>query len=196
MGYQDKTELTVEAIFTKRGREVMADCLAGNLEEKKDYIITKFAVSDDEIDYALWDESQSANLKGRNIENMPILEAFVKGKEMMNYVGTNAPAFPIGSFISNIPNILQLEGTGDGIDLHPITENFDGTEEYEFFLEHDNLIMMYDPWTSPESSFFMEQVLDPANLPPEAAFVMADDSPIPPPIAAFSIEIVQAGSTI
>jgi len=195
MGYQDKIELTVEAIFTKRGRELMADCLAGKLEDNKDYIITKFAVSDDEIDYSLWDESQSSNLKGRNIENMPILEAFVKGKEMMNYFGCNTPAFPVGSFISNIPTNLQLEGTGDGIDLHPMTQNFDAAEEYEFFLEHDNLIMMYDPWTTPEPSFFMEQLLDPAYLPPGAGFVMADDSPIPAPIAAFSLEIIQAGST-
>ena len=48
MGYLDKTTQTVTAHFTKRGRETLANALSGNTSG--DYIITKFALGDDEVD--------------------------------------------------------------------------------------------------------------------------------------------------
>ena len=50
MGYIDKTTQTVTAHFTRRGRELLADALSGNTDG--DYIITKFALSDEEVDYS------------------------------------------------------------------------------------------------------------------------------------------------
>ena len=78
MGYLDKTSLTVTAHFTKRGREILANALAGAIDDS--YVITKFALGDDEVDYGLWDETQPANLQGRVIENMPLLESFLNQK--------------------------------------------------------------------------------------------------------------------
>ena len=75
MGYLDKSKQTVTAHFTKRGRELLADALSGNTSG--DYIITKFALGDDEVDYALYDETQPTNLRGRVIENMPLVESTV-----------------------------------------------------------------------------------------------------------------------
>ena len=71
MGYIDKTTQTVTAHFTKRGRELLANALSGVTDDS--YIITQFALGDDEIDYSLYDESLSANFRGRVIENMPLL---------------------------------------------------------------------------------------------------------------------------
>ena len=68
MGYLDKSTQTVTAHFTKRGRELLADALAGNTSG--DYIITQFALGDDEVDYSLYDESLSPNLRGKVIENI------------------------------------------------------------------------------------------------------------------------------
>ena len=65
MGYIDKTSLTATAHFTKKGRELLADALAGSVDDS--YVITKFALGDEEIDYGLWDESQPSNLQGRII---------------------------------------------------------------------------------------------------------------------------------
>ena len=78
MGYLDNTSLTVDAILTKKGRELLAK---GELE------ITKFALSDDEIDYRLWDaEHDSGSDKyGEAIEAMPILEAFPLETQMLRY---------------------------------------------------------------------------------------------------------------
>ena len=71
MGFLDNTSITVDAILTKKGRELLA---AGDDSFK----ITQFALADDEIDYNLWDTAHpnGSNYYGAVIENMPILEAF------------------------------------------------------------------------------------------------------------------------
>jgi hypothetical protein len=78
MGYLDNTSLTVDAILTKKGRQLLSE---GALE------ITKFALADDEIDYRLWDSAHTlgTNYYGQAIENMPLLEAFANENQMMRY---------------------------------------------------------------------------------------------------------------
>ena len=78
MGYLDNTSLTVDAILTKKGRQLLSE---GALE------ITKFALADDEIDYRLWDSAHTlgTNYYGQAIENMPLLEAFANETQMMRY---------------------------------------------------------------------------------------------------------------
>ena len=173
MGYLDKTSLTVTANFTKRGREVLADCISGDGEIDLSYIITKFAVGDDEVDYGMWDEEQSSNLKGRVIENMPLLESFINQKEIMNSFIIDPPPTGYGSILSNLKNKIELTGVGDVIDILPITDNYDGTEEYEFFLEHDNLFEMYIPWNKPTANFMFTISSDGSvsNSPPIAGFM-------------------------
>ena len=63
MGYLDNTSVVVDAILTKKGREILAN--GGDLN------ITKFALSDEEVDYTLWDvthpngtDSYGAVIKG------------------------------------------------------------------------------------------------------------------------------------
>ena len=68
MGFLNNTTITVDAILTKRGRELLA---RGNNE----FQVTKFALADDEVDYRLWDTSHpnGTNFYGAVIENMPLL---------------------------------------------------------------------------------------------------------------------------
>jgi len=160
MGYLDKTSLTVTANFTKRGREVLADCISGDGEVDLSYIITKFALGDCEVDYGLWDETQSTNLKGRVIENMPVPEGFLNQKENMNSFVVDPPPTGYGSMISNLQEQIELTGVGDTIDILPDTENYDGTEEYKFTLEQNNLFEMYVPWNKPTSNFIFSIVSD------------------------------------
>ena len=47
MGFLDNSTVTVDAILTKRGREILSQ--GGNFN------ITKFALSDEEVDYTLYD---------------------------------------------------------------------------------------------------------------------------------------------
>ena len=80
MGYLDNTSTTVDAILTKKGRELLA---RGGDEFK----ITKFALGDDEIDYSLWDVTHpnGTNSYGSAIENLPMLEAFPDENQIMRY---------------------------------------------------------------------------------------------------------------
>lgn len=77
MGYLDNTTLTVDAILTNRGRQILA--LGGQLS------ITKFALADDEVDYNLWNPTHTlgSNYYGAVIENMPVLEAVPNESHIM-----------------------------------------------------------------------------------------------------------------
>jgi hypothetical protein len=178
MGYSDKTAQTVTAHFTKRGRETLANALSGNTTG--DYIITKFALGDDEIDYGLWDETQSSNLEGRIVDNMPLLESFINEQEIMNYFLVDTPPMPARApVLSNLLSVIELAGLGDSIEVKPITDNWPTDpqtgkgEKYTFYLGHDNLVDMYQPWSPPVASFgtvkLDEGTPDPGS-PPLASF--------------------------
>ena len=70
MGYLDNSSITVDAILTKRGRELLA-------RGDGSFSITQFALADDEIDYTLFNEDHpnGSQYAGEAIENMPLLEA-------------------------------------------------------------------------------------------------------------------------
>lgn len=70
MAYLDQSVILVDAILTRKGREVLSSG-TGN------FAVTKFALGDDEIDYSLWapNHTLGANYYGEAIENLPILEA-------------------------------------------------------------------------------------------------------------------------
>jgi hypothetical protein len=82
MGYLDKSTITVDAILTNRGRELLSQGTGtGNFQ------ITKFAVSDDEVDYGLYNTAHplGSNYYGAIIENMPVLEATPDETQIMRY---------------------------------------------------------------------------------------------------------------
>jgi|LakMenE01Jun11ns_1017448.scaffolds.fasta_scaffold9829072_2 hypothetical protein len=80
MGFLDNTTVTVDAILTKKGRELLS---AGS----QDFNITKFALSDDEVDYTLWnpDHPNGSDYYGTVIQNMPLLEATSDETQVMKY---------------------------------------------------------------------------------------------------------------
>lgn len=98
MGYLNKATVTVDAILTKKGRELLA-------RGRSAFNITQFAVSDDEIDYGLYDPAHPLGTEyyGSAIENMPIVEASPDETQNLRYKlvtlsrGTNLiPTIQIG----------------------------------------------------------------------------------------------------
>ena len=79
MGYLDNSSRTLDAILTKKGREI--------LSSGGDFNVTKFALGDDEVDYALWDttHTQGTDFYGAVIDNLPALEPFNDPSEIMKY---------------------------------------------------------------------------------------------------------------
>ena len=80
MGYLNNNAVTVDAILTKKGRELLA-------RGDGSFRITQFALSDDEIDYTLYNPLQPSGsaFYGEAIENMPLLEAFPDETQIMKY---------------------------------------------------------------------------------------------------------------
>ena len=86
MGYLNNAVVTVDAILTDKGRELLA-------KNDGSFRITQFALSDDEIDYTLYNPSNPSGsaFYGQAIENMPLLEAFPLVTQEMKYVLTTLP---------------------------------------------------------------------------------------------------------
>jgi hypothetical protein len=86
MGYLDNSIVTVDAILTKKGRELLA-------RGDGSFKITQFALADDEIDYTLYNPSHpsGSSFYGEAIENMPLLEAFPDETQIMKYKLTTLP---------------------------------------------------------------------------------------------------------
>ena len=80
MGYLAYTQVIVDAVLTKRGRELLA-------RNDGSFRITQFALADDEIDYTLYNPNHTSGSAyyGQAIENMPLLEAFPDESQIMKY---------------------------------------------------------------------------------------------------------------
>lgn len=80
MGYLNNQVVTVDAILTKKGRELLA-------KNDGSFRITQFALADDEIDYTLYNPNHASGsaFYGEAIENMPLLEAFPDESQIMKY---------------------------------------------------------------------------------------------------------------
>jgi hypothetical protein len=86
MGYLSNQIVTVDAILTKKGRELLA-------KGDGSFKITQFALADDEIDYTLYnpDHPNGSAFYGEAIEAMPLMEAFPDETQIMKYKLTTLP---------------------------------------------------------------------------------------------------------
>ena len=78
MGYLNNISVTVDAILTKKGRELLA-------RNDGSFRITQFSLADDEIDYTLYNSNHPSGsaFYGEAIENMQIIEAFPDDNNIM-----------------------------------------------------------------------------------------------------------------
>ena len=102
MGYLDNSSITVDAVLTKKGREILKN--GGNLN------ITSFTMSDTGVDYSLWnpDHPSGSAFYGEAIENLPMLEASVHAEYnlrnrliSLNQNTVAVPAIVLGNLDSN-----------------------------------------------------------------------------------------------
>ena len=116
MGFINNTAYILNAVLTKKGREYLAKS-SGN------FSITKFALSDDEIDYTLWDHAhpKGSDYYGAVLETTPMLEPCVDPEVVMKY---KLFTMPVGTkslpYISNVTpptlvgnNALKTEYNGE-----------------------------------------------------------------------------------
>lgn len=118
MGYLDNTTVTVDAILTNKGRQILAS--GGQLN------ITKFALSDDEIDYSLWNPAHTlgTNYYGAVIEAMPIVEANPDETQMMRYKLVTLPKTVTGIPVVTVtPGSITLANLSSEAIVTPSTAN-------------------------------------------------------------------------
>ena len=122
MGYLNNSSVTVDAILTLKGRELLAQ--GGNA-----FNITQFALGDDEIDYSLWntDHPLGTSYYGTIIDNLPITEAIPDETQALRYKlitlpkqTTNIPVISVGN------TSIVLQGPGAKASITPNTANFQG----------------------------------------------------------------------
>ena len=142
MGYLDNSSITVDAILTKRGRELLS-------RNDGSFKITQFALGDDEIDYSLFNESHpnGTQYSAEAIENMPLIEAIPNGANSMNSKlitltrGANAIPYITTQYPASGTSIQQ----GTTLPLIPTTFNLNGgnvaaAEEYIFTILDGRLV--------------------------------------------------------
>ena len=80
MSYLSSTSVVVDAILTKKGRELLA-------RNDGSFRITQFSLADDEIDYTLYNPNHPSGsaFYGEAIEAMPIIQAYPNDNEIMKY---------------------------------------------------------------------------------------------------------------
>ena len=80
MSYLSSTSVVVDAILTKKGRELLS-------RNDGSFRITQFSLADDEIDYTLYNPNHPSGsaFYGEAIEAMPIIQAYPNDTEIMKY---------------------------------------------------------------------------------------------------------------
>ena len=128
MGFLDNSSITVDAILTKRGREILA---AGG-----DLNITKFALSDEEIDYTLYDVTHpnGTDSYGAVIENMSLLEATPNRTTFRSFLVNESQA---GAQLNIDSTNYSNVDVGTDISISPSGTT---TENYIFTLENTNIV--------------------------------------------------------
>ena len=117
MGYLDNTSITVDAILTKKGRELLA-------KGDDSFEITQFALGDDEVDYQLWNAAhpKGTSYYGIIIDNMPLLEAFPDETQMMRYKLVTLPKATARLPVVSVPEpSITLIRQGDSTVISPNT---------------------------------------------------------------------------
>jgi len=124
MGYLDNSVVTVDAILTKKGRELLA-------RGDGSFRITQFALSDDEIDYTLYNVTHpsGSTYYGEAIENMPLLEAFPDETQIMKYKLTTLPRGTARLPILNLGYSAITLKQGSSLAITPQTLNYLGSNQ-------------------------------------------------------------------
>jgi hypothetical protein len=121
MAILNNTTVTVDAILTKKGRELLA-------RNDGSFQITQFALADDEIDYTLYNPTHPSGsaFYGEAIEAMPMMEAFPDEAQIMRYKLVTLPRgtskLPVISLGYNTISLRQ----GASLTITPQTLNYLG----------------------------------------------------------------------
>ena len=139
MGYLDNSSITVDAVLTKKGREILKN--GGNLN------ISSFTLSDTGVDYTLWNPSHpsGSDFYGQAIEDLPMLEASVHAEYnlrnrliSLNQNTVAVPALVVGGLDTKGGTVLTFnEGDENkgriSVELLGFSNMVDASLEYQYY---------------------------------------------------------------
>jgi len=121
MAILSNTTVTVDAVLTTKGRELLA-------RNDGSFQITQFALADDEVDYTLYNPNHPSGsaFYGEAIEAMPVIQAFPNDTQIMRYKLATLPRgtsrLPVISLGYNTITLKQ----GASLTITPQTLNYLG----------------------------------------------------------------------
>jgi hypothetical protein len=121
MAILNNNTVTIDAVLTAKGRELMA-------RNDGSFQITQFSLADDEVDYTLYNPQHPSGsaFYGQAIEAMPLIEAFPDDTQIMIFKLVTLPRgtakLPVISVGYNAINLRQ----GSTITITPQTLNYLG----------------------------------------------------------------------
>ena len=126
MGYLNNSVVTIDAILTDTGRQLLA-------QNDGSFRITQFALADDEIDYTLYNPNHPSGSAyyGQAIENMPLLEAFPQATQVMKYKLVTLPRGTAKMPILDLGYNAIVIKQGASLAITPQTLNYLGGNTYE-----------------------------------------------------------------
>ena len=124
MGYLNNAVVTVDAILTTKGRELLA-------RNDSSFQITQFALADDEIDYTLYNPTHASGsaFYGEAIDGMPLLEAFPLESQIMKYKLTTLPRGTSKLPVLNVGYSAITLQQGATLAITPQTLNYLGNDQ-------------------------------------------------------------------
>jgi len=126
MGYLNNSVITVDAILTTKGRQLLA-------QNDGSFRITQFALADDEVNYTLYNPNHPSGSAyyGEAILNMPLLEAFPLETQIMKYKLTTLPRGTAKIPILDLGYSAIVIKQGASLAITPQTLNYFGGNTYE-----------------------------------------------------------------
>jgi hypothetical protein len=121
MAILNNSTVTVDAILTTKGRELLA-------RNDGSFQITQFSLGDDEIDYTLYNPTHPSGsaFYGEAIEAMPVIEAFPNESQIMRYKLVTLPRGTSRLPVVNLGYSSIILKQGASLTITPQTLNYLG----------------------------------------------------------------------
>ena len=144
MAFLDSSTAVIDAILTRKGRELLA-------RNDGSFQITKFAFGDDEINYQLYDATKATD-QDADILNLPVLELVSNENVALLY---RLITLPKGSLkIANL-QISPTSGTvnyGDELAVAVTTENGEDTQGYAATVRDTDIAVVNNTTVTPNAN--------------------------------------------
>ena len=121
MGVLKNDSIVVDAVLTKKGRELLA-------RGQNEFNITHFALGDDEVSYDLWNPAHPLGTEyyGSAIENLPLTEALVDENQALKYKLVTLPKKTVRIPVISVGQSAITLTNGEEFTITPQTINLQG----------------------------------------------------------------------